>query len=173
MSQASRSKIPWERAKLALIPVLLLVLAGVLYWPSDDSAAESVPTLVTQPAVPSLGQSTTHPANATKPKIRWPEYSLNEVIAFSPFDPLPMDEGTQAALASADSVQPSDAGGALPSPSQPTTKTLKAETLQAIYHDGRTAVALINSRLVRPGDLLEEGVRVVEITSAGVVVEVE
>lgn len=82
-----------QRLKLILIPVLVTILAAVLFWPAADDAAApaAVPaTAARQPAAAIATVSATPAVSAastpTSPAApRWPEVRLHEIKAVNPF----------------------------------------------------------------------------------------
>lgn len=154
--------------KLGVIPLLVVVLVATLWYgsrPLPSSTPEGVAALSTR------SRKARQPA-AQKTKPDWPKFDLNEVIAVSPFGPrTPFGAPTPTESESTEST----AIDSVPPPKGDQQRTLTAADgeLQAIYQTSSGAVAVVNSRIVRPGDLLAEGVRVVEITNDSVVVESE
>lgn len=103
---ASRKPAPkYQRFKIALIPVLLLVLAYVIFAPTDEPATDNVstndiPGRSPVVAIPSVAQS---PAGAGAPADRpadtstWPEVNLQLLASSNPFTSLAAETADSSA----------------------------------------------------------------------------
>lgn len=158
-------------ARLAAIPLLVVVLIGVLCWPSGDSDATVEVAALAPNAAPTRQAEKNQPATS-----KWPKARLEEVIAFNPFEP-PMPEKVQQLpedlLAEADALERARADQADAPTSQrelPVT-TVPIGKLQAIYFDTHAAAAIVDSKVLRVGDELPGGRRILEITAQGLKLE--
>jgi hypothetical protein len=148
-----------ERIKYALAVVLALVLGGVVYQ-STRSAPLPAP-ISYHPPKAAVAVSETSALQMTSARV-WPELSLEEVIAFDPFLP---PAGAEPALVAVVEAEPDES-----TETKPAEVPKPAARLQAIYRRGDHAAALINSRSIEPGGLLD-GRRVVEIGPTDVLME--
>ncbi|MCA9051723.1 MAG: hypothetical protein KDA89_23455 [Planctomycetaceae bacterium] len=82
MSDADSAKKN-EKLKLALIPVLVLVLLGVLMT-GDSGKSNSVPELAVPPGSSSAGSSEKKRTADDRPAVHWPRYELNEILHHNP-----------------------------------------------------------------------------------------
>jgi hypothetical protein len=144
------NKALYERCKLALIPVLGLVFMAVMFWPSQPKSASSPAELAINNAIPKSAP--------LSPKV-WPTATWEDVTAFNPFDPPPRPAPTEKS--------PSEATA---HDSQPEPDSVEAPNIQAIYADQRGTIAIVDSRVVRVGDLLG-GRRIVAISANGLTLE--
>ena len=162
MSRAnSGSHFGREHVKLALIPVLGLILVAIAFQPAKT---EGVPaTAATSPLSAANSAAALNQA-AEGGRPNWPEMRLEDLVACNPFEPrsVPVPQELPATAPTAESNP--DHAPAEPPPHTP-------GQLQAIYHDARGAAAIVDSQIVRVGDVLEDGSRIVAITSQGLELE--
>ena len=159
--------------KLGLIPVLATVLFKVTRTSPGD---------IDLPPPPVAEKAAKEPqaASLRKPTVL-PELSLNDALRFDPFTSLPL---TRRLVEEPSSVVESpvaeEASDQIVPPAAPIVNPLveKAETLRhlkvsAVFPSSTGAMAIIDSKVVRKGDLLSPGVRVVEIRGTDVLLRVE
>lgn len=158
-----RSKLADKRTQWCVISSLLLVLLAIIFWPADEqSTSESfAPISLINTKLP------TPEASQLRPRSVWPAASLDDAMALNIFQPLP-GKPKQTLPVEPTTPQPSDAPQQ--SQSQTTLHTLAAGQLQAIYHNGSETVAMVDSHIVRVGDSLADGGRIVQITQREVLV---
>lgn len=183
----SAKKSSRDRMKLAVIPLLVLLLA-VLCWPSSsddvprhpsrDRLASVTATSTGAAAVePSPAMAIASTENLSKKGFNWPAMDLESIVGKSPFDRAPairqMFGENPEVVANAISLEPGEFGSA--EESDLVTAAIDYATigtLQAVLQSESGPVALIDSRIVRPGDLIGGGqYRIVEITPQAVMVE--
>ena len=161
MSTTSVSpRTPQQWAKLALIPSLVLVLLVVLCWPTEDDAdaAGQPVALVPGAAHPSPNKQ---PAGA---RSKWPKARLEDILELNPFEPPPAPPTVEALPETNDQRDaPSDEPAQRP--------MVPIGKLQAVYFDAHGAAAILDSKVIRVGDTLPNGRRIVEITSRGIKLE--
>lgn len=145
--------------RLFLIPALVLVLIAVLFWP----VANKNNTTSLQLSQDSLEMATAPSENKSNRRI-WPVFRLNDVIACNPFRPLQ----TKSSSASMDKPDVTGAGSIDHADNKVAVASSTPGTLQAIYFDAHGAAAILDSRVVRIGDILANGSKVVAINSQGV-----
>jgi hypothetical protein len=161
-----------DRVKLAAIPVLALILFWVLTQGEDD--AGQPPAALADPgssgaAVPSgsIGERRSPP--------EWPALALSEILAHDPFavppalapDPPPPDDAvTQPVAMEAPDTSARDRARAR-------RELLAGKRVSLIYRGPAGPTAVIDSREYREGDMLSDGVRIVEIRRDGVIVEIQ
>jgi hypothetical protein len=153
--------------KLALIPVLLVVLFKVLRPTQTESAAPE--------ARASVEAESPTASPSTRPASVLPELSLNEALAFDPFSKLALP----VRVIEAPPVVPMEPVVEV-APKTPDVKPvvdraapLKQLKVSAVFPSSRGSMAIIDSKTVRVGDLLSPGVRVVEIRGMNVILRVE
>ncbi|MFG0263195.1 MAG: hypothetical protein ACF788_12455 [Novipirellula sp. JB048] len=188
-SQLSPRKIVW-------ITLLVVILGFVLFWPPEESSESPRSTL--RPAARSL-TSTSHPSSSEQHPVAadWPEFELPEVLDTNPFETIFVTAPPPPAVAMANLVpaavptekqRPAAQPEALPAIPTPETEPepelepgteaeppaqlvqVAHEDVDIIYENAFERVAVIDSRLVRVGDMLDDG-RVVEITPDDVIIE--
>ncbi len=152
-------KNPSNAIRLFLIPALVLVLIAVLFWP----VANKADTTSLQLSQDSVAMATA-PSESTVNRRIWPAIRLNDVIACNPFRPLQ----TNSSGASMEKHDVTGAGGIDPAENEVTVASSTPGTLQAIYFDAHGAAAILDSRVVRIGDILANGSKVVAISSQGI-----
>lgn len=163
-----------DKRKIALIPILV----GILLWNLSGSG-EDVKTAdrVVENSEKTLTEAESLIQQLKKSKEQasqknWPAFDLDEVVEFDPFSlvgTLAERSGleTNADLLKEESVADSESSAeAAESSDDPIENPLRAV---AIGKNG--AAALIDSRIVRVGDELEDGIRIVAIEQNAIVVE--
>ncbi len=145
--------------RLFLIPALVLVLIAVLFWPVANKAN----TTSLQLSQDSIAMATA-PSESTVNRRIWPVFRLNDVIACNPFRPLQ----TTSSGASMEKHDVTGVGSIDPAENEVTVASSTPGTLQAIYFDAHGAAAILDSRVVRIGDILANGSKVVAINSQGI-----
>lgn len=154
--------------KIALIPVLGLILAGVVFWPGDKAGLPAA--AVTHPPA-AVKPSAAQPADSDGTRPSWPAIRFEDLVAFNPLEPRGAPVSAQTLAATTDDEYSDEEADAEETPvAQPPTVSRQ---LQAIYQDARGAAAIVDSRIVRVGDLLDDGSRVSAITAEGVLLERE
>jgi hypothetical protein len=139
---------------------------------SPPQAAAAPRTVAAPPATPAIKEIQQSPTTETS-KPAWPEFTLDEIIAYDPFaiaksgDPAAPSRSTasgdtKAAIPGAtDDPKAAESGSALPS------------RIHAVYQRGGKTAALVGSKTIRPGDDLEGAGRVVEVDQGGLMLEVK
>lgn len=175
-----KSKPPAERAKLALVPVLLVAFGGVLYWRFAGETVVAPPTVTgLAPAVTAtIDRVTTLSAAGgqqvqAKKRVR---VAWSDVAGHNPFR-RPMEKeieepGKDAETATLTSVEPAidDEGAAAAPAAEPPPRRWPAK-VEAVFVDAFGAAAIVDGRVVHLGDQLESGARVVEISASAVTFE--
>jgi hypothetical protein len=155
--------------KVALIPVLSLVLFKVTRpSPSPDPTGDVV--VAVDGAAPAADRAQ---PNRTLPL---PELTLSDALSCDPFRSLSIP--TRPAEAP---LQPpaDDMPEPPPAASPPVNRlaeraaTLKQLKVSAIFPSAKGGAALVDSKLVRAGDVIAPGVRVVEVRRSDILVRVE
>lgn len=183
-----------EQTKLALIPLLLVVLAAVLFWPeSAPKGSAQVPQLVTTVSV-ATPQKNASIGAGPRADASWPSLDLSHVTAVNPFaksmaikemlGELPEEKPAAEAVATdaekqqtaAEKTDPSETPLSSPAvppapPKQEIIDVATIATLQAIIDSDRGRSALIDSRIFRVGDTLNDEYRIVDISPTAVSVE--
>lgn len=153
--------------KMALIPVLVVVLFKVLRPTTSETTPPEARAIVEAESPSST--------SAARPLPILPELSLDEALAFDPFNklalpvrvieeppPVTVEPGAEALPKTADVK-----------PAVDRTATLRQLKVSAVFSGPKGSVAIIDSKTVRVGDLLSPGVRVVEIRGTDVILRVE
>jgi hypothetical protein len=160
-----------ERWKLALAPVLALVLAAVLYQNCQPAAPAPPPARIAQPA-PQPAVPGTEAVAASPTKGAWPANAAELALSYDPFTP----RETVAVIA----PQASPATGAVASNEQASSgegpplakpgRHARATNVSAIYRVGKDSIAIVDAHIVRVGDLLD-GRRILAITASDVLID--
>jgi len=145
------SLIKSPRMKLALIPILAAILGFVL---TKEDASHPTPVLQAEKPRETLV--------STSAQNGWPEFQLEEIAILQPFRTLKQLEKIQTEEnpeGNPGQIVPRDQGRAT------ATEVLK---VRAIFQTPSGASALLGDRVVRVGDLLSDGKRVIAIHPQGV-----
>ena len=169
--------------KIALIPLLTIVLVWNLS-PGDQEPLEAATAAEKTAAENTAAENTAEAASTasldsvreepgrnfrhfdTKP---WPAVDSQSIAEFDPFA-LAGELAQRSTLPSA-VEKPLAAAIDEDLTAQQIEETLSNLQLQGILNGSNGPAALVNSRIVRIGDEIKPGLRVVEITSAGIVME--
>lgn len=143
------------KVKYALIPVLAAILGYVLTR-EDRDYLESA----------SLSANQKVNVSTKIAPVEWPMFSLDEIAMLEPFQTLKQLEGL------------AEAGGAVGIESLPIDGAASELTrgpveVRAIFQTPNGAAALLGNRVIRVGDVLEDGRRVIAIHPHGVEVSDE
>ncbi|HUG89646.1 MAG TPA: hypothetical protein VML55_02355 [Planctomycetaceae bacterium] len=181
MTDTPRAQDPWRRAKLAAIPVLGLVLVWVMPGRDDPPAVAPAALADTQGADrQAAGLDNAANAAGGRRTSDGTGFTLDEILAHDPFAVPPALARPQPpespSLLTRDSVPTEPVSAELPHP-EPGQSRLRLETLSQkrvsiIYRGPGGPTAVIDSREYREGDELAAGIRILEIRSDGVLVEV-
>lgn len=174
--QTSKPSGQTDKRKMALIPVLAAFLIWNLTSSDDNSRQGSASESVSRTAQ-TLTEAEAMIAQLKKNQERaeqknWPHFELNDVLEFDPFS-------LAGTLAERSGVQPAeqlvaaaDTAASNPSAdSPPTEPDPKENPVRAVAIGRHGAAALVDSRIVRVGDEVEEGIRIVAIERNAIVVE--
>tara|TARA_R110002072_G_scaffold243821_2_gene403072 strand:- start:49542 stop:50078 length:537 start_codon:yes stop_codon:yes gene_type:complete len=165
-----------DKRKVALIPVLVGILIWNLTSSSDKAgsgAADNSATLSEQTLTEADGliRQLRSSQDRTQRK-NWPQFELEDMVKFDPFSvsgALAERSGFQAAeqlIASQPEAESHLSPDAADEKADPIENPVRAVTI------GRNgAAALIDSRIMRVGDQLEEGIRIVAIERNAIIVE--
>ena len=161
--------------KMALIPVLGMVLFAVVWSNQKGDSAES-DTELTDPAL--LKKQPFPTAFVAPATIEWPTVDLAKLIATNPFKPLiaktevveepPVEAPPAEATADASAAEPTQEA-ALPD-EPPQIRPVTLPKIDFIYESGGERIAVADSQRIRIGDMIEHG-RVIEITDTEVIIE--
>jgi len=165
-----------RRVKTALIPVLALILLWVLFGSSDETgvpdaaaansvAVDSVTTVVT-PSTDADEVVRPRVAVAETQKL-WPQIPLDETLLHNPFAPTRSDESSSNEDSQIDSKVRPDPQTRL----KQLVAALQQDGLSIVFETGEGKTAVIGSRVIHEGDMLDETTRVVEIYSDRLVLE--
>ncbi|TWU20986.1 hypothetical protein Pla52o_40180 [Novipirellula galeiformis] len=177
--------------KMVLISFLIGILGFVVFWPEESSSELDIPTSRSSARLsPSAANKET--SDSEHPRARWPEYNLATVLAANPFETIlvsaPQPTVVKTATPKIPAAKPEENQEPTPEETtaiaevtalelthkeeqQVTPEFVPHDKVDIIYENATERVAVIDSRLVRVGDVLSEG-RVVEITADHVIIEV-
>ncbi len=163
---------PGDRLKLAIIPVLCLVLAAVLFWPDGQQGNTVSAVDSAGGALPSLPQTSLHQPLPEAMHRPWPTAQLDDVVALDIFQTLRSQRPVVTSEAKINATDPdplnvTDDLDPVPAP------RIAVGNLQAVYQDAQGMVAILDSRIVRVGDVLPDGTRVAAITSKEIFVQAD
>ena len=161
--------------KKMMIPALLLVLGGVFAWPegdSDDDALDQVEAAVTPATLPdeSAGRSEAE-LLAQRRRNQVPKIELSQILQHDPFAlPATLTEelavGTPAA--SEQAKQDEDRRRRV----EEIVKSLRQERVNFVFRGKGGVTAVLGSRTIHEGDVIDGEIRVIEIKPGGLTLEV-
>ena len=189
MSKSSMSKDNARKLMIALIPVLVVVLILVVLWPASedelqaDSASPS--QIKTEPLNTSKSPNNPIEKQSTaaqeRPRKVWPEIRLASILKHDPFALAPLM--TNYSVKAEPKVEPADPEttesqiqddrAQRKQRLQERIAVLQAKQVSAVFRNEAGIAAIIDSKIVHEGDLLEDGVRIVKIRPDGIVLEIE
>ena len=179
------------RLKLALIPVLVLILILVFVWPSaDDVLPADNSETVRQGTQQSHRTDATTEGNAAglssvpmeRTQKTWPAIRLASILKHDPFALAPLLANQTVAVVSQEEPQQNQetTGTSHQDEREEQIKrmkeriaTLQQKQVSVVFRSESGTAAIIDSKIVHEGDLLEDGVRVVKIRSDGVVLQIQ
>jgi len=173
--QAVSASVKTDKRKIALIPIL----AGMLIWnltgTSNDRGSVSGDVTVSAEQKLTEAESLIRQLERNRQHVsqkNWPALELGDIVDFDPFSLVGTLAERSGVIPDADvlAAQATTADGDVsdtPEPEEPGANPVRAV---AIGKNG--AAALVDSRIVRVGDELEAGIRVVAIERNAIVVEV-
>ena len=179
------------RLKLASIPVLVVIMLLVLVWPSagdglppDDSETARHATQQSHRTDAITEGDAAGPSSVSMQRTQktWPAIGLASILKHDPFALAPLLANRTVA------VVPQEE----PQQNQETTDTshqdereeqikrlkeriatLQQKQVSVVFRSESGTAAIIDSKIVHEGDLLEDGVRIVKIRSDGIVVQIQ
>jgi hypothetical protein len=172
--QAANASGKPDKRKMALIPILVGVLIWNLSGSGDDRSSVGVDTPESSEQKLTEAESLIRQLQGNRQNVsqkNWPAFELGDIVDFDPFSltgTLAERSGIipEAELAAQSATANGASGIATPKPIEPGANPVRAVTI------GRNgAAALVDSRIVRVGDELEAGIRVVAIERNAIVVE--
>ena len=189
MAESSTStRKPANRLKLALIPVLALALLGILSSSGDEAPAAMEDAVTSDSAtaesVTSEDDVAQAVATAKQRKISWPQITLAGVLQHDPFA-LPPALSQLVTPAASEEQQQNGPDDKSASSNEESVEAAAAEDMQqkmaalqqrhvsVLLRSAKGLAAVIDSKVVHEGELLENGVRVVEIGRDGVILQIE
>ena len=162
MKRAFSFKNPSQKRKAALIPVLAIGLLWTLCQGEEDPNLRQ-PPMLNKPA--EMGTET--PATALRTKT-WTDLPVEEIAAFNPF-PLPpktvpaRDEKTEKA-GSAEAAHEQNRATS----DAERRRYWETQSVSIIYQGPKGPVAVIGSKTIGVGDMLDENLLVVDIRPDGI-----
>ncbi len=171
-SKAARRPAPaW---KIALIPLLTMVLVWSLATGDKDSLdAATVAATADEAGVTNLLGSVPESPDVSLPGFdtkTWPAVDSESIADFDPFALSGALEQRSTVPPAPESPHPVAAIDAKQS-EQRIQEALSQLQLQGIFNGKNGPAALVDSRIVCIGDEIKPGLRVVQITASGIVVE--
>ncbi len=164
-----------SRAKIALIPVLGLVLFVVRLWQSDEPAdtPAATPGLAATPAsLRAASPGRTQGTGAAPATVEaWPDFGLEQVLPLDPFA-MPGHWKSEAQSSSSSSTP----GGRTPESTAADSlaalqRAIQQVRVQAIVRNGKGYSALIDGKVYRVGDDVGGQLRIAAIESKTVTFE--
>lgn len=152
--------------KLALIPALGVGLLVVLWQQPKAQTAETT-TLSVQGQGEASPRDASTVAETVPPRPIWPKARLEDLIAFNPFD-AKQAHGLEPAPQSEHEV---NERSATHTGDKSRSRPVTSGEVQAIFVDAHGSAAVLDFGIVRVGDVLPSGDRVVEITREGIKLE--
>jgi hypothetical protein len=161
-SQQSNSK----RVKMALVPLLGLVLAYVIFGSSDDKKDAPATAVATPIATTAAVEAPAAPHREVAPRS-WPNRTLSEIIAHDPFrlqQEVPTISSNASTSDDEEAEEQADAFTQLVDRFSTTVPDL-------VLHSRHGASAVIDGNTIREGDVLDGRARVVSIRPDGIILE--
>jgi hypothetical protein len=173
--------------KLAAVAILGVILLAVVYWQfgggeqatatSEGQAAGDEPAAGRQRSRRTPRPSTVATESVSVAKSTWPAFALEEILQHNPFDlPHSLTENLSATPDEIADESEEELNRQREAERQRLAKQeaalskLQKSGMTVYFEDTHGSAAIIGSRRVRPGDLIE-GFRVVEVKPDGVVLE--
>jgi hypothetical protein len=154
---------PASKIKLLLVPVLLGILAWVL-WTNVLSKGNKIETLELTTVARSVDTSTeAWPFNQFETAI-----ANNPFQAIGPFALLPESNSTVVSETTA-AGNPTSPDSAPPSEAIPAVEELNSESMTLLIKKGNRAVAVFGEQVIETGQTLRDGQKVESINPDGVV----
>lgn len=169
----SSSPAVTEKRKLVIILSLSILLAGVLYRAfiaSEKPQTNAPPAKPTTSPQPLLSTLTRLPGHAPeKPPRHWPNQTLAEILKHDPFSTTTqkLAEGNQPPTAGRQGAALAGQLQQRPSPVPRFTNKVP----EMMFHSRYGTMAVIDSQVVREGEILPNGTRVVEIRPDKIILE--
>ena len=163
-----------EKLKIVIILVLAISLVVMLYRAfstSGDSQTNTPPASPTTSQQVPLTTLTTLPKHTSKnPPRYWPNQTLAEILKHDPFSTMTQKlvGGNQPPTAAREE---SALAGQTEQRDSPTVPWFTNKIPEMVFHSRHGTVAVIDSQIVREGEILPNGTRVVEIRPDGIVLE--
>ena len=182
----------WRRLKLALIPVLVLILILVLVWsPADDVLVANESETARQDTQQSHQTDATSKGDAAgsssvpmeRRQKTWPAIGLASILKHDPFALAPLL--AHRAVAVVPQHEPQQNQNTTDTSHQNEREkpiqrlkeriaTLQQKQVSVVFRsESGAAAAIIDSKIVHEGELLEDGVRIVKIRPDGVVLRIQ
>ena len=170
--EEAASTTPTPKWKIALIPIL----AATLIWNlsgSGTGSSNASPEFAAEDTNASVSSGAARLDSLVESLPPWPQFSLEQLVKHDPFalngelkSLTSKLNPTVASELDEGSIQPT--GGAR----MTLDELSKKNPVTAVIDGPRGRAAIIDSRIVRVGDVLEDGIRVVGIQKSGVIVEI-
>ena len=164
-----------NKRKMALIPVLVGVLIWNLTGSGDERGSMSVDASVSSEQKLTEAESLIRQLERNRQNVsqkNWPALELSDIIHFDPFSLAGTLAERSGVVSDAEllAAQTESADGE-PVDEKSEPKEPNENPVRAVAIGKNGAAALIDSRIVRVGDELEAGIRVVAIERNAIVVE--
>ena len=168
---AQRKKV----IKKMMIPVLLLVLGLVFAWPegsTDDDASDQVEaagastSLQEEQAAHSEAELA-----AERRRNQLPKIELSEILQHDPFA-LPATLSDELAIGSPKAIDEVRENRERQRRVEEIVRSLQDERVNFVFRGKSGVAAVFGSRIIHEGDLIDGEVRVIEINSKGLTLEV-
>lgn len=176
------------RLKLALIPVLVVILLLVLVWPSasdglpaDDSetAGQEAQQSDRTDAVTEGDAAGPSSVSMQRTQKTWPVIGLASILKHDPFALEPLLANRTLGVLSQEGPQQNQETTVSSYQKEHIKRlkeriaTLQQKQVSVVFQSESGTAAIIDSKIVHEGDLLEDGVRIVEIRSDGIVLQIQ
>ncbi len=166
-----------QPARIALIPILLAVLAGTLHWSSNgdeiasnDSTGTEIDSDATSTSKDSVPQATVDPTFERRRKTL-ATIGLGDILEHNPFA-LPQESGSLLKPEPNESIVKQDQVDQKRRRIEEVVRKILSEKIDLVFQDEHGTAARLGTRIVHVGEELEEGIRIVEITLQGLVLQV-
>jgi hypothetical protein len=173
MTETKTQSTGWKQVlRIALIPILAVVLLAVCFWPDAEEMPETSqasPTVEDQSKRPIDAPKQNHTIAAATPRKPLPPVTLAEILEHDPFS-LPQEVSDELLLG----PSPTEEQQAIAEQQRidEMVGSLQKSELKMVVSGKEGVWAKLGDRIVHEGDEIEPGVRILKITSQGFTLEV-
>jgi hypothetical protein len=163
-----------EKLKLVIIPVLAILLIVMLHHafsgPNDSQTNPPPVNSTTSRQVPPATLTNLPKRTSKIPLRHWPKKTLAEIFKYDPFSTTTQKLAKRNQPPTA-AREESALAGQMEHRHSSTVSRFTNKIPEMMFHSRHGTMAVIDSQVVREGEILRNGTRVVEIRPDGIVLE--